>query len=211
MVLRALRFPCRIVSRPETPPLLRDGEVWLHQRLVPLPPACEATMQARFVHGGCLAPWGFLRRGQSPVCPVLRFPNKVFCRTHRSDREWCSTASPMREQGDRAPVGSTAPHQYPRPAKGETSPAPPRDSAGCNAAASKQNVSNCGGWPGKVPCRIARQTSMMRRCNEPCTLSRHHGGLRAFLQSAYRNPNGGSDKDRHNPSPVGANCGRSLS
>src|SRR5207244_9102747 len=120
-------------------------------------------------------------------------------------------AFPTREQGDRAPVGSTATHRCPRPGKEVTSHVPPRDSAGCNAAASKQTASNREGRPGKAPCRIARQTLMTPRCNGPFLTSRRRGALRESLQSACRNPNGGSDKDRHNPSQAAANCGRSLS
>src|SRR5205823_1348028 len=119
--------------------------------------------------------------------------------------------SPTREQGDRVLVGSTAKRQCLPPGKEVTSPVPLRDSAGCNAAASKQNASNCGGRPGKAPCKIARQTSMMLQCNAPFLISRHRGGLRVFLQSAYRNPSGESDKDRRNPSPAGANSDRFLS
>src|SRR6266542_5529361 len=132
MVLRALRFPRRIVSRPARPPLLQDDEVWLRQQLAPLPPACEATTQARFVREGCLALWRFLRRDQSLVYPVLRSRNKVSCRTHRFARAQCSAAPPIREQDDRAPAGSTATRQYLPPGKEVTSPVPPRDSADCN-------------------------------------------------------------------------------
>src|SRR5437667_8328101 len=104
-----------------------------------------------------------------------------------------------------------ATHQYPPSGKEVTSPVPLHDSADCNAAASKQNASNCGDRPGKVPCRIARQTSMMLRCNASFLISPRREALLASLQSAYRNPNGGSDKDRRNPFLVGANSDRFLS
>src|SRR6266487_2667536 len=209
MVPRALRFPRQIVSPPETPRLLRDDEVWLRRQLAPLPQACEATTRAQPENGGRLALWRFPRRDQLLLCPVLQFRNRVFCRTHRFDRAQCSAAPPTPEQGDRGPAGSTATRQCPPPGKEVTSRVPPRDSAGCNVAALKQNASNRGNRPGKALCRIARQTSMMPRCNAPFLLSRHRGGLRVFLQSAYRNPSGESDKDRHNPFLTGANCGRS--
>src|SRR6266542_4371769 len=135
MALRALRFPCRIVSRPETPRLLRDDEVWLRQQLAPLPQACAATTRERSENGGRLALWRFPRRDQLLVCPVLRFRNRVSCRTHRFGRAQCSAAPPMREQGDRGPAGATATRQCPPPGKEVTSPVPPRDSAGCNVAA----------------------------------------------------------------------------
>src|SRR5207244_5915207 len=114
---------------------------------------------------------------------------------------------PMREQGDRAPVGSTVTHRCPRPGKEVTSPVPPRDSADCNVAASKQSASNGGGRRGRAPCRIARQTSMMPRCSAPFLISRRRGALRGSLQSACRNPNGGSDKDGYNSSHAAADFG----
>src|SRR5438034_6894077 len=108
-------------------------------------------------------------------------------------------------------MDSMATAQYLPSGKGVTSRVPLRDSADCNAAASKQNASNCGDRPSKEPCRIARQTSMMLRCNASFLISRRREELLVSLQSAYRNPNGGSDKDRRNPFLVAANCGRSLS
>src|SRR5438067_11640042 len=84
---RALRFPRRIVSRSELPLLLRDGEVSLRQQSASLPQACEAPTRARSVREGCLAPWQFLPRALQPVCPLSQSRNKVFCRTHQSDRE----------------------------------------------------------------------------------------------------------------------------
>src|SRR5436190_24249715 len=97
-----------------------------------------------------------------------------------------------------------ATRQYPPPGKEVTSPVPPRDLAGCNVVASKQNASNCVGRPGKAPCKIAMQTAMMPRCNAPFLISRYSGVLRVFLQSASGNPNGGSDKDRHNQLAAGS-------
>src|SRR5437016_13272042 len=104
-----------------------------------------------------------------------------------------------------------ATRQYPPPGKEVTSLVPLRGSADCNAAASKQNAFHCGDRQGKAPCRIARQTSMMLRCNASFLISPRREGLLASLQSAYRNPNIGYDKVRHKPLLFSGKWCRSLS
>src|SRR5882724_10719862 len=84
---QALQFPRRIVSHRPQPPLQRDDEIWLRQRLAPLPQACEVTTRGQSPRGRRLAPLQFLPRDLLPGGPRLQFWNKVFCRTHRFDRE----------------------------------------------------------------------------------------------------------------------------